>query len=342
MANQQLAAFPGQAQVIPAGFRWSEEDARRQRAKGSFLRVGAVHSTATGKNANSKPVRQLSGAVRKSWSSADPEEYNTIFNIQYRITGTPDSVRLALQYAGVPVQEVERAIADSITGQNYLTTRAREYQQEIQAHQARGREAPRQPSYDIPTLIYLAENIKSAEFVSNRGAQAGAAGGRAVGQGGGNRKSLAAAYQAVATDGQGKVLDVTNIDDVTGAGHKRKNQPRTAQGGVGAGNIPIVTKDPAKYVRALELLFGADARQTYANEIEQVRRTLEVVPVRGQPARFPAAQPQLGFPPLRPGAAMAAAPMLQTVGAPVPAVASPVRTLGGGAPGMMSFQQLRQ
>lgn len=341
MANQQ-AAFPGAPMVVPSGFRWSVADAERQATRRSFLRVGPIRRTKQGANANPVRFRSLSGAVKKSWSSTDPEELNTIFNVQYRITGTPENVRLALQYAGVPAQEIERVIADSITANNYQTTKAREYQQELAAYQGRVRAGPSQPGYGINELLWFAQNLPAAYSVNNRGTTTGKAAGRAAGRGGGG-KSLLAAYQAAAASG--KFVDVSNIDNVTGAGYKtRKTRPKTVQGGVGTADIPIVSKDLENYIRALEIIFGPDARQQYAAQIEQVRGMLAPAPtvVAMQAARFPGAPAQAGFPPLRPGAALVGAPVLQTAGAPAPAVASPLRTYGAAASGMLPFQTVRQ
>lgn len=337
MANQQVA-FPGAAMAVPAGFKWSVEDAERQAARRSFLRVGPIRRTKQGANANAKPVRSLSGAVKKSWSSADPDELNTIFNVQYRITGTPENVRLALQYANVPAQEIERVIADSITANNYRTTKALEYQQELAAYQGRARAEPSQPGYNINELLWFAQNLPAAYSVNTRGTAVGKQAGRAAGRGGGG-KSLAAAYQAAVASG--KFVDVSNIDSVTGAGYKtRKALPKTAQGGVATADIPIVSKDPERYARALEIIFGPDARQRYAAQIEQVRASL--APAPQQLAQPVGAVARTGFPPLRPGAALAGAPMLQPAGAPAPAVASPLRTYGAPASGMLPFQTLRQ
>ena len=359
MATQQQPAFPAAPMVVPPGFRWSPEDVTRQQTRSTFLRVGPIQRTRQGTNANSKPVRALSGAVGKSWSSADPAEQSVIFNIEKRITGTPENVRLALQYAGISDAEINRVIAQSINAQNYQTTQAQAYQREIEAHKAKGRNTPLQQGYQIPEIIWFAENIKAATVVNSR---SGDAAGRAGGAARGGARSLLGAYQLVAQGTQGKVIDVTNIDDVTGVGYKTKPMPKTTAGGFGAGAIPIVSQNFDKYVRALELIFGPEARQQFPGEIEQVRLSMQARPVfAGQPAAqgqprfpgfpqqqpaqqggFPAPPQQGGFPAPRPGATMAQAPVLRATGAPVPNVNSPVRTMGAGPAGMAPFGQVRQ
>ena len=348
MATNQQLTFPMTAVSVPAGFRWSPEDVKRQQERNGFIRVGTLRTTRTGANANAKPVRALSGAIKK-WNSADPEEQNAIFNLQYRITGTPENIRTALAYANVPPAEIERVIAESITRDNFATTQLAAYNAELAAHKSHKTTGAKVRSYTISDLVWFANNLPNAKVVSTRAA--GAAGAAPAGRAaGGGRRTLAGAYNAAAQSPTPKYIDVSGIDDTTGVGYKTLT--KAPRGVIGVTTLPIVSRSFDKYVRALELIFGAGAREQFAAEIEAVRQ--QAVPQRpaaaagGFPTAFaaPAAPLAQGFPvaEARPGAALAPAPVLRAAGAPVPAAASPLRTMGGGTPGagMVPFRQTVQ
>jgi hypothetical protein len=101
---------------------WSSSDIESLNERESFFRVGY----------NRKIFRFLCGAPR-SWSSENPDENETIFNCTYRITGTPENIRLALQQHNPPYDEetINECINDSFTKYNYQTTKKQEYDDEI-------------------------------------------------------------------------------------------------------------------------------------------------------------------------------------------------------------------
>src|SRR4030042_5798810 len=96
--------FPPTINVIPAGFRWNREAAKTAAERGAFIRVGGAQ---IGR-------RTLTGA-RRAWARADPEENRTIFLLDHRVTGTPEAVRTALQYAGFSDADINAAIANAVT-----------------------------------------------------------------------------------------------------------------------------------------------------------------------------------------------------------------------------------
>ena len=244
--------------VVPAGFRWSAEAAQKAAQKGAFLRVGGPQVTR----------RYLSG-VKRSWTSAKPEENQTIFHTGYRITGTPDAIRTALLYAGVAQNEVENVLATAITRDNYATTKRQEVEAELAAHNQAKQAKPIAEGYEWAQILWFGQNIKTAVISTKTGEQKGpvASPGR-----GGAGDTLADKIKKL---GQGKVLDVSNMDINTGKGVRSVPAPKTAKSGkYGTGRVPIISNDVNKYIRAIQLAYGAEGEQAYAQDIGVVRQAL--------------------------------------------------------------------
>jgi hypothetical protein len=66
----------------------------------------------------------------------NPEEHNTIFHTGYRITGTPENVHAALALAGVSLADIQQVLVTSITRDNYNTTMADVFKQELTVYDA--------------------------------------------------------------------------------------------------------------------------------------------------------------------------------------------------------------
>lgn len=244
--------------VVPAGFRWNTDAADTARAKGAFLRVGG----------NQVTRRYLSGADR-SWNSENPEENQTIFHTGYRITGTPDSIRTALQYAQLSPEEIDNVIATAITRDNYASTKAQEVEEEIKAHSQAKQAKPVEEGYGFKEILWFGERIDTAVIATKTGAQKGHA---AYPGRGGAGDTLAEKIEKL---GQGKVLDVSNMDINTGKGVRTVPAPKTSKSGkFGTDNIPIISNDLNKYTRAIELAYGTDGVRKYVLDIEVVKQAL--------------------------------------------------------------------
>lgn len=293
--------------VVPSGYRWTREAAQKAAEKGAFLRVGGPTVTR----------RYLSGAWRKN----TPEEQSAIFNVTYRITGTPEAVTGALTYAGFSPAEVQAAVADSITRDNAGSTKAGVYNAEIAAHAARRHEKPVTEGYDWPQILWFGQNIKAAQIGTKSGETRGAvaAGGRA-----GAGESIATKLEKLQA---GKVLDVSNMDLATGKGVRSVPAPKTAKSGkFGTQRVRIISNDLSRYVRALELAYGAGAQQQYADDIAAVRQALSVGTAPAPALAAPVPRPP--SPARLPGATLAAAPAFRA------ATPRAVPTLGAAFPPM--------
>lgn len=288
--------------VIPAGFRWTREAAGKAALKSAFLRVGGAQVSR----------RFLSGAKR-SWTSAKPEENQTIFHTGFRITGTPEAVRQALIYAGENAESINQVLATSITSQNFQTSMAQAYNQEIQAHALLKGKKPVAPGYEWNQILWFAKELKTAVIATKTGEAKGnvASPGR-VGTG----ETLADKVKKVP---QGKVVDVSNMDINTGKGHRTLPAPKTAKGGkYGTARIPIISNDINKYIRALELVYGPDAPQVYAADIQVVRDAINKHGIGALNI-----QPNIGLP-------MNKVPTPTRVQANiVPTIRTPTKTFGG-------------
>lgn len=297
--------------VVPAGYRWSAEAAKKAGDKGAFLRVGGT----------SVSRRFLSGAKR-SWTSAKPEENQTVFHTGFRITGTPEAIRTALTYAGIPADQIQAVLASAITRDNFNTTMAAEVAKELAAHNAAKQAKPVAEGYEWAQILWFGQNIKSAVISTKAGETKGAVAspGRA-----GAGESLSDKVKKLA---QGKVLDVSNMDINTGKGVRTVNAPKTDRSGkFGTGRIPIISNDINKYVRALQLAYGADAEATYAGDIGVVRQALANVGAVAAAAPGTPAVPRPVSPARVAGQTLAPAPVFAPVGTAVPRIASPGRAV---------------
>jgi len=346
MAQQATTPFLPTINVVPAGFRWTVDAGTKAGAKGAFLRVGGQQVTR----------RFLSGAKR-SWASTDPAENQTVFHTGYRITGTPENIRTALAYAGLGEDQIAQILASVITRDNWQTTMADEVQRELALREGLKQAKPAaEGGYGLNDILWFAQNLKSAVFQTKTGEQKGpvTSPGRA-----GAGESLADKVRKLAA---GKVLDVSNMDIHTGKGVRTVAAPKTWKSGKYGSidpvsrqyRIPIISNDLNKYIRAIQLAYGADQEATFAADIEVVRRGINnaaagargtVMPGAGVPAQAaspPRVLAQAPSPPRVPGATIAPAPVFT---AAVPRVASPQRvgTVGGGnLPGIPALGGLLQ
>lgn len=318
MGTPQAATVPfPTVNVVPQGFKWSPELANRANEKGQFIRVGGTKQTTK---------RFLSGAPRR-WASADPEENQTIFHTGYRITGTPQNVRLALQYAGIDNATIDQVLASSITRDNYTTTKAAEFQQEVEnAHRLKGNK-PAVEGYSWDQIIWFWKQLPGAIVGTKSGEQRGAIGGQGRG---GTTQSLGEKIRNLKKD---QVIDVSNIDPRTGKGARTVNRPKTNKSGklgTKTPGVPIISNNLDNYIRAIELIYGPDGLQAYAGDIQAVRDELNrkfnpgLVGARPPSPRGGVAAPATVF---TPGAVLAPQPTFRPAS---PRAVAPVTTVGGG------------
>jgi len=71
---------------------------------------------------------------RAEWTSDNLDEQKRIFNLEFRITGTPSNISTSLKECGYLNYQIEEAIENSITKDNYESTKKTEYLEEIERH----------------------------------------------------------------------------------------------------------------------------------------------------------------------------------------------------------------
>ena len=337
MAQQASNLFQTTISVIPSGYKWTPEQAKKAAEHNKYIRVG-------GEKIGS---RFLSGAKR-SWDNADPEENRTVFQPQLRISGTPENIRYALTYAGFSNEQIDEFLNNVITKDNANTTMRNVVLEELARRQSSGSAKPSaKPFYDLNQIIWFADHVKSAIISNSVGQQKGTVSspGRA-----GASESLA---EKIANLKPGKVLDVSGMDLTTGKGVRTVNIPKTNRSGKygavvnGVYHAPIISNNFEAYRRAIEL--GYPGRENeFTQDIEIVRQALshprtqptvaptfgaKLAPVPQQPqaVQLQPMQPVMPVQSRTPGATIAPAPVF-TAAVPnaVPRVASPVATVGGG------------
>lgn len=318
-------------QKTPSQFNWnkSQEHLAKMTGKRELSHVG-------GDKKNVGGVR-LSGAI-KQWESSEPSKNRMIYYLPLRIAGTPEDVATTLTYAGYQKNDIDTVLADSITKDNYQTTKKAEYEAELEAIKVYKAEEAAKPKLPLSSYVFLEQQIVKGEskIVPNSGGKAATAGTK-----GGKKKSLAERITALKRDANGQFaefLDVSGLDVNTGANVRKT--AKIPKGKAGVSNIPFITNNIDKYTAAIELVYGKDTLNQLVNEINQVRAALTKAP-----ATLPTANTNL--PPIPapttsasvvPGASIAPAPSL------VPTVASPsrpVQTMGGaGLPSIPALSNL--
>lgn len=314
MATKVTKAKTTKAVSVPAGIRWTPEDAQKALTKRAFIRVG-------GKNVT---YRYISGALR-SWNSDKPEERSTIFDLQHRITGTPESVSEALTQAGLTQAQVTRALADSISAENVQSQAvARLYSEELGAYQELQKStaaAETTSSYTMADIISLGERVKDATIIKPT-----KTGGKSTPTAGTLRgPSLKDRLAGLGAD---KVLDVSNMDRLTGKNVRSVARPKSSRGGKFLSqHLPIVSNSLDNFTAAIRLIHGTTSgHQAAVTEAEQFFSQVGVKPKKSKSPKQKKVKVAK-----KPASPAADAPRQRSpvVNCPVPRISSPVVTRGG-------------
>jgi hypothetical protein len=266
--SQQKLTTKAQS-VVSLGLRWSSDDAEKNRVKNSFIRVGGDKAS----------TRALSGALR-SWSSADPAENETIFNCLYRISGTPENIRAALLAHNPPYDEdtINECINDSITKDNYQTTKKEEFDEEVASYKKMKEDKAPVVHYTIEQINWFAskENIGNMKIESKK---AGAKGRN----GEGTKTRLApgsSIVDRIAKLQEGFILDISGMtSDFKNI--KTKPIPKTNKSGkVYVPELPFLTNDYNKYYEIVNHVYKTEGLITYEKELAAIQAKLSVEKVQ--------------------------------------------------------------
>lgn len=256
---------PAQIKSDP-GFTFSENNMKKARAEGKFIRVGGKDVT----------KRAITGAKR-SWADAKPEENQTIFiaNVVFGggevypayLTGTPASIDRSLRAAGWRPDQIQTAFNNAITKDNYQTTMKDVYDAEVNEYERiRKQEGT---GYSLGAIQWFAKNIKSAEIVAIKGGERKpvSAGGK-----GSTKESLLNKFERMMREKSPHFIDVSNFNPDKGTGYNTlKTKPK---GKVGSGRIPLITNNLQNYKAALVYMYGIDALKKYAADINVIQTEL--------------------------------------------------------------------
>ena len=196
---------------------------------------------------------------------------NVVFQTGYRIVGTPEDITAALSAMGVLNEDIQDLLASAITANNYNTTMAEVYKDELESYNEWTRavvksntDSPGAKLFDVmavvnPDVLHKVRVTKEARALGVPAREATRA--RAT-------KSL---YERLTGLDQGKVLDVSKLEpDGTGA---RTIDPPTRSRKFGSPDLPIVSADLEHYIMAINMLPGGQTQ--YATQIEYVRQLFE-------------------------------------------------------------------
>lgn len=248
------------ASSIPNGFKWSDKAAEKAKEKSYFIRVGGKTVT----------KRYISGAER-AWKKNKAGEYDSIFSLETRLTGTAESVATALQYAGYSSEDIQAFIANSITKDNFqISPFAESYQAEKNAHATCKKDSKScgDQGYDLDTMAWFVENLKDASCVNKSGRTDCEIkkGGRT-----GPAKSLAERIKLLGPD---SILDVSNMDEFTGKGVVKTKKTRTRSGKFFVGRVPFLSNNLSRYISAIKIAYGEDGPEMFKSEVEELGKLL--------------------------------------------------------------------
>ncbi len=217
---------------------------------------------------------KLSGAERNMW----PTNPDVVYNLTYRVVGTPQEVRDLLARSGLKKEDIDAALEnETITFQNYQGDMADAYDEEIEragAARAEQRErAAEEPQFTLNDLdkVVTQLGMKPGAIGATKGTGARATGAKATGTASprarGPRSPLLERVNAL---GEGEVLDVSAIT-AEGTGAKKMKAPAGKSRKVGVTGLPIISNNYQAYQRAIALL-GPDYTK-YAEQYGQLYGT---------------------------------------------------------------------
>lgn len=320
--------------TVPGAYLWTADKQQKAGKDHYFINVG---------KGDKVTKRYITGAKAK-WDSPDPTVNSLIYHTGYRISGLPQDVRLALKYAKESDDTIDQVLATSLTKDNYQTTMASVYQEEMAAYKASQGTKPSSKGYEWVQILWFADNIKNAVIAKKSGGDKGrvASPSRA-----GSSETLQEKVRKIVDNKLDKVVNVSGFDPITGKGGRVIPPPKTHRAGLfGSTQIPIVSNDITKYIRALQLLYGENAETEFAKDIKLVREAIELNAASAKastksskapaPAPAPAPVPQPSLPKM-PSPNSTAVPQIKTPGR------APVQTVGGASiPAMPPFRTLVQ
>lgn len=245
--------------------QWTQDAANKAAEKAKFIRVNLQ---------GNKPTPRFFSGYKRSWyNSVKPEELNTIFVPEYRISGTPEAVRAALVNALGNQAVVEQALANAITRDNWqLPHNVQFIEQELaRIEQVKAKEAPSVP-IDWNLIKTCADNLDKATPLTKGGNVA-----KGVHLAPGRASAGRSLKDKVLSRGEGQAYDVSGIDLNTGHGGRSVRAPKNMTkagktGRITVAGLRIQSNDPERYRKAIELTYGPQGLQTYAPQIQEFDR----------------------------------------------------------------------
>jgi hypothetical protein len=222
------------------GLVWSKEDAVRAALRHTFIRVS---------QSNKRSTRRISGA-EMIWSQ--PETEDEIYLVNFRISGKPKDVAIALNRAGYSEEQVEKALETALTKDTYQNVTKAIYEEELsklKIFQEEEKMRKKQDEVDWDTLLNIAAKTKSSHVILREKGNTQ----RGVGRG----KTFLEQFERVRTS-EGKVVDVSEMRPDS-KGIKVRNKPSSERSRlVVLDTIPVVSNNEKQFLRALEILKGAE------------------------------------------------------------------------------------
>ena len=261
----QVKSFAKSQPVVEMGLRWSNDSAEKHSLTKSFIRVGGEKAS----------TRFLSGASR-SWSNPNSEENMTVFVLPLRISGTADHIKEALKLAQPPYteEEINEFLKDAITKDNYQTTKAEEYDEEIASYKKMKEDKVPVEHYSVEQLNWFCDPdiIKNVRVESKKSAPKT--------QGNESVKSRtapgASIKERIEKLNDGFILDISGMtSDYKNI--KTKPIPKTNKSGkFYSAPLPFLTNDYDKYYEIINHVYGSDGLIKYADNLEHVKKQLSV------------------------------------------------------------------
>ena len=226
-----------QATVVEQGMSWTEEANNKALASHNYIKIGRGSGHLL-----------LSGAPGR-WKKS--EFAGDVYIPSLRVAGNPNTIRelfISLRY---PPSNIDQHLAASYTLGNYKTTMKGNFDAEVESYKVYKKQKDMlKKSVGGPTILlsdleYYIRELPRAR-VALRTTTRESLGVKARGL-----QPLAARLAKLTA---GKVLDVSKMDMVKFTGIKSMPRPGANSSKIGVANLNIVSSDPVKYAKAIELL----------------------------------------------------------------------------------------
>lgn len=236
------------------GLRFTDEAMKKAFNEGNFIRV--VNES------KASSTRKMSSAMKKGFTEGEI----FIMNDKYRLTGTPENIRLALLAKGESDNYIRQLINDAITVDNYENDKFDAFRDEVLSAAELKSKRHDTLAYEWEYIMWFGANVKDATIVKEEKDANGVSVLKTINNCRTKTKDIRTEYNCLKP---GQVMDVSNIDPKVGTGYKKLNKA-PIKGKFTGGSTKIYSNNENNFIAAMRLIHG-DQFEEHKDEVETFR-----------------------------------------------------------------------